>query len=115
MRSRIVRHAYLIMAHRDARTLEKLLQVVDDSRNDIFLHVDPRADIDLATVKAVVTKSGLRVLPRMKVYWGDYSQIACELLLLKHAVAEGYDYYHLLSGADLPVASQDHIHAFFER
>lgn len=46
---------------------------------------------------------------------GGYSQIACELSLLNAAVAMGhYSYYHLLSGQDLPIKSQDRIHSFFD-
>ena len=40
----------------------------------------------------------------------------CELALLKEAVSHGtYSYFHLLSGMDLPIKSQDTIHAFFEK
>lgn len=46
---------------------------------------------------------------------GGYSLIHAELLLLKKAVSVGrYQHYHLLSGADLPLKSQDDIVAFFE-
>lgn len=46
---------------------------------------------------------------------GGYSQIATELVLLETACARGkYSYYHLLSGQDLPLKSQDDIYAFFE-
>jgi hypothetical protein len=53
---------------------------------------------------------------RTDVTWGGYSLVNAELLLLKAALnVGGYDYYHLISGADLPIKSQDEIHAFFEQ
>ena len=52
------------------------------------------------------------------VHWGGYSQINAELLLLDMSARiqeGGYAYYHLLSGQDLPLKSQDDIHDFFDR
>ena len=46
--------------------------------------------------------------------WGGYSQIAAEIFLLKKSTKENYDYYHLLSGVDLPLKTQDYIHLFFD-
>ena len=43
--------------------------------------------------------------------WG----VNAELLLLKKAVSVGsYQHYHLLSGADLPIKTQEQIVSFFE-
>ena len=52
----------------------------------------------------------------MKVNWGGFSLIKCELRLLKAAVMSDTEYsrYHLISGLDLPIKSQDYIHAFFK-
>ena len=36
------KHAYLIMAHNSIESLKHLLQVIDDERNDIFLHIDKK-------------------------------------------------------------------------
>lgn len=46
---------------------------------------------------------------------GRFSQIECELRLLEASIPGHYDYYHLMSGADLPLQSQDVIHTYFER
>ena len=41
--------------------------------------------------------------------------VNAELLLLKKAVSVGsYQHYHLLSGADLPIKTQEQIVSFFE-
>ena len=50
----------------------------------------------------------------MNVMWGAYSQIECELVLLEASVKGGYDYYHLLSGVDMPIKTCGYIHDFFE-
>lgn len=47
---------------------------------------------------------------------GGYSQIKCELLLLEQAVNQyHYDFYHLLSGRDLPLRKQEEILSFFDK
>ncbi|WP_346001792.1 beta-1,6-N-acetylglucosaminyltransferase [Fructilactobacillus sanfranciscensis] len=49
------------------------------------------------------------------MFWGDYSQIEAEMFLFKQAAKNNYEYYHLISGADLPLVSQDKIHDFFDK
>ena len=34
------KHAYLIIAHQNFHILERLLLLLDDSRNDIYLYID---------------------------------------------------------------------------
>ena len=51
-------------------------------------------------------------MDRINVQWGGYSQIKCELKLLKSAIEHNYDYYHLISGVYLPLKTQDYIHNF---
>lgn len=107
------RHAYLIMAHNEWPILNTLLKLIDDSRNDIYLHIDKKVNPLPELYK--VSKANLYFTPtRIDVRWGDFSQIQTELLLYKTAVAKGpYQYYHLLSGVDLPLKTQDYIHNFF--
>ena len=38
-----MKHAYLIIAHNEPDVLKTLLLMLDDERNDIYLHVDARA------------------------------------------------------------------------
>lgn len=37
-----MKHAFLIYAHEDPFVLHILLNLLDDERNEIFLHIDPR-------------------------------------------------------------------------
>ncbi len=107
------KHAYLIVAHNNFDMLGKLLQALDDERNDIYLHIDKKASFDSAILDCC-TKASVTVVPRIRVEWGGYSQIQYELILLKEATKSQHDYYHLLSGVDIPLKTQDEIHAFFD-
>ena len=110
------KHAYLIMAHTQPELLKKLLQMLDDERNDIYLHIDSKAkDYPLQEVAEIPKKSKCIFTERTDVKWGSYSQINCEMVLLKEAIKTEHAYYHLLSGMDLPIKTQDEIHEFFEK
>ena len=110
------KHAYLIMAHTQPELLKKLLKMLDDERNDIYLHIDSKAkDYPLDEVAAVPQRAKCVFTERTDVKWGSYSQINCEMVLLKEAIKCEHAYYHLLSGMDLPIKSQNEIHAFFEQ
>lgn len=111
------RHAYLVIAHNQFELLKKLIALLDDERNDIYIHADKKmSDFCAAELSALCNKSTLHILPkRISVHWGGYSIIRVEMELLKAATAQGsYAYYHLLSGVCLPLKSQDTIHRFFE-
>ncbi len=107
-----MKHAYLIIAHNEPEILQLLLTSLDDERNDIYVHIDRKASFDAAILHTV--KSILHILPfHMDARWGDFSLVEIELALFKEAYANGpYAYYHLLSGVDLPIKSQDYIHAY---
>lgn len=109
------KYAYLIMAHTEPELLKILLELLDDERNDIYLHIDKKAeDFPLDEIRQKVSRSKLVLTERTDVRWGSYSQIRCELVLLKEAVKTEHAYYHLLSGMDLPIKTQDEIHEFFD-
>lgn len=44
METKNPRHAYCIIAHNQPRLLWRLLSLLDDERNDIYLHIDKKAD-----------------------------------------------------------------------
>lgn len=90
---------------------------MDDERNDIFIHMDKKnISFDPSKYKKIIKKSNLYFTTRISVNWGGFSQIQAELLLLEMAVKnKKYDYFHLISGQDLPIKSQNYIHNFFDK
>lgn len=111
----VSKHAYLIMAHNEFGILEKQLRLLDDERNDLYVHIDKKAkSFDVRQFDHVLKHSKLHYIDRLDTRWGHYSLVQCELALLKAAVKGHYQYYHLLSGVDLPLKTNDEIHAFFD-
>lgn len=108
-----MKHAYLIIAHNEWGLLQTLIDCIDDERNDIYVHIDSKIQNlpELHTKKSV-----LHVLSeRVNVYWGDLSVVKAEYKLFREAaMTDTYEYYHLMSGVDLPLKSQDYIHRFFK-
>ncbi len=109
------RHAYCIIAHNEPLVLKKLIELIDDKRNDIYLLVDSKTNIGIyKDIKA--RNAWLFYAPRIDVRWGTVKQIEAELILFEMAFKNGpYQYYHLLSGVDLPLKTQDYIHDFMDK
>jgi hypothetical protein len=61
-----------------------------------------------------VHESKIYFVKRRDVQWGSDSQIKCELELLKAAIKGKYEYYHLISGVDLPLKTPKEIYNFFD-
>lgn len=111
-----MKHAYMIIAHNEFDILEKLVQLLDDPRNDLYIHIDKKVrHFPFDYYRNIVKHSRITFVHRRDVRWGDYSMIQCELTLLKAALKGNYQYYHLLSGVDLPLKSNDVIHSFFRQ
>jgi hypothetical protein len=108
-----MKHAFLILAHHEFGLLQTLISCLDDARNDIYVHIDKKVK-NLPELHAAQAK--LKILDqRVDIRWADYSMVEAEFALFWEAQKNGpYAYYHLLSGVDLPLKSQDCIHRFFE-
>ena len=110
-----MRHAWLILTHGNFTILEKQLRFLDSENADFFIHVDAKAEFDEERFSAVTEKSRVTFVPRRRISWGHFAIAEAELELLRAAVPGGYDYYHLLSGVDVPVKSRAYIEEYFTR
>ena len=85
-----MKHAYLIIAHHEFEILKKLVQAIDDERNDIYIHIDKKVKI-LPFVRT--SQSNLMVLTnRVDVRWCDLSQLRAEYALLEAAYKQNRQY-----------------------
>lgn len=111
------KQAYLIEAHKCDEMLLTLLRMLDVPWNDIFIHMDSKnTDYQPETVECRMKYAKVFHAKRHSVVWGGVSQVKAELVLLKTAVAHGpYQHYHLISGVDLPIQTQEKISVHFLR
>lgn len=112
-----MKHAYLILAHNNFYVFDTLLKMLDDKRNDIYIHIDSKCKFfDYNKYTSLVKNSDIYFVKNYNVSWGEYSLIEAEISLFSESYQRGgYGYYHLISGADLPLKSQDYIHDFFDK
>lgn len=110
-----MKHAFLVIAHNEYELLKSLISLLDHQDNDIYIHIDKKVSgWNFAELMKCAKKSHIEIYQEISVSWGDTTQAQCELLLLKKSQVRNYDYYHFLSGVDLPIKSMQQIHNFFE-
>lgn len=109
-----MKSAYLIIAHDNFQVLQCLLNALDSTDVDIYVHIDSKVDqlpdLNVCSSKLIVLKN------RKDVRWGNISQIEAELLLWEVACSHGpYRHYHLISGTHFPLKPMADIKSYFNR
>ena len=65
------KHAFLIEAHSDNLGFRKLIECLDSSLSDIYIHMDKKAGyINEEEIAGICTKSEVYFTNRKKVSWG---------------------------------------------
>lgn len=110
-----MKFAYMIMAHNNPNQLNILLKLLDYEENDIYLHIDKKsADINVASIGEEIKRAHMHIYSKYDVKWGGSTQVKCQMFLLSKAIKTQHEYYHLISGQDLPIKSNQEIQNFFE-
>lgn len=108
-----IRNAYMIMAHNNWSQLKLLISLLDDTYNDFYIHIDSKVkNVDMQDIKKAVKYSKVYFTRRISIRWGGYGTIEASMILLEAATKLNYDYYHLMSGNDLPLKSNQTINDF---
>ncbi len=109
-------NAYLIIAHNNWEQVRLLIRLLDCKYNDIFIHVNSHVEMpDQNSLIECANESKVFFSKRTKVVWGEYGIFAATILLLKKARENRiYDYYHLMTGSDLPLQSNSVIQKFLQ-
>lgn len=111
-----MRHAILITTHDNVEISKNLLSLYDDKNIDFYFLIDKKAkSYDEEVLKDICKKSSVYFVPKINIYWGSFSQIQAEYILLENAVKKSYDYYHLISGCDIPLYTKNEFFDFFEQ
>ena len=107
-----MKHCYLILAHDRPFQLKKLIGLLDDPRNSLVLHVDSKSALELDDLASAASISEVRFAPRVDVNWAGFSVVEATLSGICTALELDFDYLHLISGADLPIKTNDEIDRF---
>lgn len=112
-----MRHAFLIIAHNHWDQLRQLIKALDSNLCDFYIHVNSKIETPNVTNFSELTrKSKVYFTPRIPVTWGKYGICEASFVALDMAYRSGaeYDYYHLLTGSDIPLRPMREIDSFFE-
>ncbi len=106
-----MRFVHAIMAHAGAdqlaRLVDALLAPASDDR--VILHIDAGSLLwrrERARFAAHPSGRLHLIAHPVRVRWGQSSQVEAQRRLLRAALAEPFDYFHLISGADWPCCNR---------
>jgi hypothetical protein len=106
--------AYLILAHKNPLLLRRAIAALSFGDADFFIHIDAKSDI--LPFLAINAQNVVFLEERIKVYWGEFSQVRAILALISAAInrPKTYDYFILLGGSDYPLQTKEYIHKFLD-
>lgn len=110
-----LKHAIIVLAHKDTSQLSRLVNSLDENFT-FFIHIDSNISKEEADSLRRTAKDNVFYYNWGHVTWGGIRIVKTQLKLMKEALLTGdFDYFHLLSGQDYPVASCKDIDAWFEK
>lgn len=111
-----MKHAILILAHNH---LDYLSELIDDFDDDfyIYIHIDKKKSLSKKDILRLSQKKNVVLISqKYKVNWGGHSIIKAEIFLLKEALKKpDTDYFHLISGQDIPTKNIKEFKRFFQK
>ena len=113
-----MRQGVLILLHNNYEQARKLISFFDKEGNHIFLHIDKKSsfsDADKTLFLESACNAKVTFVDRVSVQWGGYSLVQASMNLFKEASKYELDYYHLISGVDMPLKPWKDFNDFFEK
>jgi hypothetical protein len=107
--------AYLMLVHKNPHLQRRAIDVLSTEDCGFFIHVDRKSDIE--QFSAVRRENVFFTKERVPVYWGEFSQVQAQMLLVRQALAcsADFDWFVFSTGSDYPLRSGHYIHRFFEK
>jgi hypothetical protein len=110
-----MRLAVVVLAHDRPGLLARLLAALRHPDIRAYLHVDRRVGLDPFTTALAGADAGdVTLLPRHATSWASPQLVDAALEGLRSGVADGCDYFLLISGRDFPLRPAAEIAAFAE-
>jgi hypothetical protein len=105
--------AYLIATHNAPNQTRRLVEALSSPAARFYIHVDAKAE--QRAFNSIAAPAVHFIDKRVRVFWGDFSQVQASLNMMRAALADPQrcDRLVLLSGADFPLRSSAYIEEFF--
>jgi hypothetical protein len=111
-----MRIANLIIGHKNASQLSRLVDRLQHPNFDVYIHIDKKVDIGEFR-KLENSPRVFFITNRIKVNWGGNSTSTAIIKSLNEILESGksYDFINLLSAQDYPLKTSEQIFEFFKR
>ena len=111
-----MKNAFLLIVHSNYDQLLQMMKCLDYADNDFYIHVNSLVNnIPYGFLESEISAAKIKYVKRHEIYWGGGGILEASIELLKSAYSGGkYDYFHLLTGEDLPIKSYAEFRAFLE-
>lgn len=110
--------AYMIQAHKNYEQLCLLINNLDSTSIDIYIHIDRKNDNLYNALKCkYATKDNIYLVKnRIDVNWSGFSQVQATLNMIDLVIKSNkvYDYVSLISGQDFPIKNDDYIKEYLK-
>ncbi|WP_300915788.1 beta-1,6-N-acetylglucosaminyltransferase [Bacteroides acidifaciens] len=110
----MLRHAFLITAHKEPDLLIDLVRLLSAENHYIIVNIDKKSELRGGVEPTIGKCCNQVIFTYYNVSHGGYSQISTTIKLLKLASELDVDYCHLISGQDFPCKSMAEFDCFFE-
>ncbi len=108
-----MKQAFLIMTHNNFDVVSSFLRTLDAEDHDFYIHINKKVKtFPKAQLESSVVKGHLYFVDRVAVGYYNYTMVEAVKSLFKTAITNNYDYYHLVSGADMPLKSNEQLDCF---
>lgn len=109
-----MRIAHIIIAHKNPSQLERLIQSLQHSDADFYIHIDKKVDITPFEYLEEMNQTYL-IKDRLICNWGGFSIVETIVRSVNAVLSSGntYDFVNLISAQDYPIQSAQEIHDFF--
>ena len=103
--------AYLILAHTDPEQLERLVRSLNSGKNDFFIHIDKKMDIEKFKNRLKDLDNIYWAKKRFLITWCGYSQTNAILSNMETMFDKNvkYDRVVMLTGLDYPLKSNEYM------
>jgi len=103
--------AFLILAHKNPKQLQMLLNALQHPAFDFYIHIDQKTNGEpfeyLSTNKNVFF-----IKKRAKIYWAAFGTIQATLNGFREISLANYDYVNVISAQDFPLKSANEIYEY---
>jgi hypothetical protein len=105
--------AFLILAHKNPKQLQRLLNALQHPAFHFYIHIDTKTDA--GPFKYLIdNKTVFLVNKRTKIYWAGYGTIQATLNGFEEIPLSNYDYVNVISAQDFPLKPADEIYNYIE-